>query len=144
MLWYSLEAPHWGTSNEYPQHMFSWRNKKKYYVDSPSYLAQWRYTFSLIIAFTVNIFYNIHWFCEWITHYEKHAYSNILTILPPKNKNIQIKNSDILHFSAQNIDCGYLLEPLWWGGSNAHPQSMFLSWNKKNNVYSCKPQFYCI
>ena len=27
---YSLEAPHQGTSNEYPQHMFSWRNKKKY------------------------------------------------------------------------------------------------------------------
>ena len=28
MLWYSLEAPHLGTFNEYPQHMFSWRNKK--------------------------------------------------------------------------------------------------------------------
>ena len=26
---YSLEVPQWGTSNEYPQHMFSWRNKKK-------------------------------------------------------------------------------------------------------------------
>ena len=25
MLWYSLEAPRRG---EYPQHMFSWRNKK--------------------------------------------------------------------------------------------------------------------
>ena len=25
---YSLEAPHWGASNEYPQHMFLWRNKK--------------------------------------------------------------------------------------------------------------------
>ena len=25
---YSLEAPHQGTSNEYPQHMFSLRNKK--------------------------------------------------------------------------------------------------------------------
>ena len=25
---YSLEAPHWGASNEYPQYMFSWRNKK--------------------------------------------------------------------------------------------------------------------
>ena len=25
---YSLEAPRWGTSNEYPQNMFSWRNKK--------------------------------------------------------------------------------------------------------------------
>ena len=28
MLWYSLKALHWGASNEYPQHMFSWRNKK--------------------------------------------------------------------------------------------------------------------
>ena len=25
---YSLEVPLWGTSNEYPQHMYSWRNKK--------------------------------------------------------------------------------------------------------------------
>ena len=28
MLWYSLEAPRRGASNEYPQHIFSWRNKK--------------------------------------------------------------------------------------------------------------------
>ena len=28
MLWYSLEVPRRGTSNEYPQHMFSSRNKK--------------------------------------------------------------------------------------------------------------------
>ena len=27
MLWYSLEAPRRGASNEFPQHMFSWRNK---------------------------------------------------------------------------------------------------------------------
>ena len=26
MLWYPLEAPLWGASNEYPQHMFLWRN----------------------------------------------------------------------------------------------------------------------
>ena len=25
---YSLEAPQWGTSNEYSQHIFSWRNKQ--------------------------------------------------------------------------------------------------------------------
>ena len=25
------------------------------------------------------------------------------------------------------------------GGSNEYPQSMFLSRNKKNNVYPCKP-----
>ena len=53
-----------------------------------------------------------------------------------------MKNSDIFHISAQNIDCGYLLELPQWGGSNEYPQSMFLSSNKKNNVYSCKPQFY--
>ena len=28
---YSLEVPQWGTSNEYPQHIFSWRNKKNIY-----------------------------------------------------------------------------------------------------------------
>ena len=28
MLWYSLEAPRRGASNEYPQHMFSLRNEK--------------------------------------------------------------------------------------------------------------------
>ena len=44
------------------------------------------------------------------------------------------KKSDILHISAQNIDCGYSLEPPHQGGSNEYPQSMFLSRNKKNNV----------
>ena len=50
----------------------------------------------------------------------------------------------MLHSSAQNIDCGYALEPPLRGGSNAYPHSMFLSRNKKNNVYPCKPQFYHI
>ena len=54
------------------------------------------------------------------------------------------KNSDIVHISAQNIDCGYLLEPPWCGVSNKYQQSMFLNRNKKNNVYPCKPQFYYI
>ena len=43
-------------------------------------------------------------------HYEHNAYSNILKILPPKNENFQIKNSDSFRISAQSIDCGYLLE----------------------------------
>ena len=30
------------------------------------------------------------------------------------------------------------------GGSNEYPQSMFLSGNKKYNIYPCKPQFYHI
>ena len=74
----------------------------------------------------------------------KHTYSNILKKLTPDNENFQIKNSDTFHISAQNIDCGYSLEPPQRGGSNEYPQSMFLSRNKKNNVYPCKPQFYCI
>ena len=77
---------------------------------------------------------------------QKHAYSNtcILNILQPKKKNFEIKKFYIFHISAQNIDCGYSLEPPQRGGSNEYPQSMFLSRNKKNNVYPCKPQFYNI
>ena len=74
----------------------------------------------------------------------KHAYSNILKILPPKNEQFQIKNSYISHTSAQNIDCGYSLEPPLRGGFNEYPQSMLFSRNQKANVYSYKPQFYYI
>ena len=69
--------------------------------------------------------------CDAVNPLRKHAYSNKLRILPPKNENLQKKISGIFHISAQNIDCEY-------------PQSMFLSRNKKINVYPSKPQFYCI
>ena len=60
-----------------------------------------------------------------------------------KNESFQIKKkSDIFLISAQNIDCGYSSEPPRRGGSDE--QSMFLSRNKKNNVYPCKPEFYYI
>ena len=65
----------------------------------------------------------------------KHAYSNTIRIIPPQYETFRMKNSDIFLISAQNID---------WGGSNEYPQSIFLSRNKKNNVYPCKPQFYYI
>ena len=55
----------------------------------------------------------------------KHAYSNILKILQPKQENFQIKNFDIFHISAQNIDCGYSLGPPRRGSSNKYPQSIF-------------------
>ena len=42
----------------------------------------------------------------------KHAYSNILKILPSKNENFQIKNSSIFSYFRR-------------GGSNEYPQSMF-------------------
>ena len=56
----------------------------------------------------------------------------------------RLKKTDIFHISAQNIDCGYWLEPPRQGVSHKCPQSMFFSKNKKNNVYPCKPQFYYI
>ena len=55
----------------------------------------------------------------------KHAYSNILKILRKKNENFQIKNSNIFHISALNIDCGYSLEPAHRGGSNEYPNLCF-------------------
>ena len=45
---------------------------------------------------------------------------------------------------AQNIDCGYTLEPPRRGGSNKYPQSMFWSKNKKNRYTPCIPQFFYI
>ena len=55
-----------------------------------------------------------------------------------------MKNSVSFHISVQNIDCGYLFEPSRRGYSNEYPQSMFVSRNKKINVYPCKPQLYCM
>ena len=42
---------------------------------------------------------------------------------------------------AQNIDCGYTLEPPQWGGSNEYPQSMFWSKNKKKMYTPVNPSF---
>ena len=50
-----------------------------------------------------------HFFIPPAPSLRKHAYSNILKLLP-KNENFQIKIFDIFPISAQNIDCGYSLE----------------------------------
>ena len=77
-------------------------------------------------------------------HYENTPIQIYRKFQLEKLENFLIKNSDLFHISAQNIDCGYSLEPPRRGGSNEYPQSMFLSRYKKNNVYPCKPQFYYI
>ena len=76
-------------------------------------------------------------------HYEYRPIQIYWKFYNPKRKLFR-KNCDIFHIPAQNIDCGYSLEPPHRGGSNEYPQSMFLSRNKKNNVYPCKPQLYYI
>ena len=71
----------------------------------------------------------------------KHAYSIIKKISPPKTENFQVKNSDIFHISAQNIDCGYSFEPPRQGGSNKYPQSMFWAEIRKIMYTPVNPSF---
>ena len=77
----------------------------------------------------------------WLISLRKHAYSNILKILLPKNENFQLKISDIFHISAQNIDCGYSLEPPRRGGSNEYPQSLFEAEIRKIMYTPVNPSF---
>ena len=72
-------------------------------------------------------------------HQLRSHYKNIPTQLYrkvhlQKLKSFKQKALICFHSSAQNIDCGYSLEPTRWGGSNEYPQSMFLSKKKKTNV----------
>ena len=55
--------------------------------------------------------------------------------------NFQLKIFDIFLIFAQNIDCGYTLEPPRRGGSNEYPQSMFWSKNNKNRYTPVYPSF---
>ena len=57
-----------------------------------------------------------------------------------KNDNLLMKIFDIFLILAQNIDCGYTLEPPQRGGSNEYPQSMF--WSKIRKI--CRPHFFYI
>ena len=64
-------------------------------------------------------------------------YTEIFKVV--KNDNFQVKIFDIFLIFAQNIHCGYTLEPPRRGGSNEYPQSMFWSKNKKNMFTPAKP-----
>ena len=52
-----------------------------------------------------------------------------------------LKNSDIFHISAQNIECGYSLEPPRRGGSNEYQQFMFWAEIRKIIYTSVNPSF---
>ena len=68
-------------------------------------------------------------------------YTKIVKVV--KNENFQSlwKLFDIFLIFAQNIDCGFTLEPPRPGGSNEYPQSMFWSKNKKNRYTPAYPSF---
>ena len=56
-----------------------------------------------------------------------------------KNEKFHWKNVDIFLIFAQNIDCGYTLEPPRQGGSNEYPQSMFWSKLRKISIHLHTP-----
>ena len=64
-------------------------------------------------------------------HYENLPMQYTQIYLALKVENFQLKIFDIYLRFAQNIDCGYTLEPPRRGGSNEYPQSMVWSKNKK-------------
>ena len=71
-------------------------------------------------------------------HYENMPMQYTEIFKAVKNENFLWKFLDIF---AQNIDCGYTLEPPWRGGSNEYPQTMFWSKNKKNRYTPANPSF---
>ena len=73
----------------------------------------------------------------------KHACKNIWEISPPKNWKFSDKNPDSFHISAQNIGCGYSLEPPRRVLTSTH-NLCFCAEIRKNNVYPSKPKFYYI
>ena len=58
-----------------------------------------------------------------------------------KKWNFPIKNSDIFHISAQNIDCGYSLEPPRRGGSNEYNNLCFWAEIRKIIYTPVNPSF---
>ena len=109
-----------------------------------TFTAFWNFFFFFLFSQKIGSDLTFHISVVNLNHYENTPIQIYCKLNNQKREKIPIKNSDIFHISAQNIDCGYSLEPPRRGGSNEYPQSMFLSRNKKNNVYPCKPQFYYI
>ena len=76
-----------------------------------------------------------------ILHYENTPVQIYWKFHHQKTQDFSDKNSDIFHISAQNIDCGYSLEPPRRGGSNGYPQSLFWAEIRKIMYTPVNPSF---
>ena len=105
MFWiFVLIASVWGDSNKYPKHIML-EGLKQY------------------ICIISKKKKKMHLLSE--RYYENTPIQIYIKFHLQKLKVFRYKNSDIFHISAQNIDCGYSLEPPRRGGSYEYPQSMF-------------------
>ena len=116
-----------------------------WWIRSSIVITLWTNGLIALLYFGLGLVYCLSWiFCSSCSCHYENTPIQIYWIFYHKKWRFSDKNSDIFHNSAQNIDCGYSLEPPRRGGFNEYPQSMFLNRNKRNNVYPCKPQFYYI
>ena len=92
------------------------------------------YNFKFLVILVFNIVKTILF--KTLCHFNPFNITKTLKI-----EHFQLKKFDIFLIFAQNIDCGYTLEPPRRGGSNEYPQSMFWSKNKKNRYTSAYPSF---
>ena len=74
-------------------------------------------------------------------HYENMPMQYTEKFFSCKNSKFRWKNLDISDILAQNIHCGYTLEPPRRGGSNEYPQCMFWIKNKKIRCTPANPSF---
>ena len=95
---------------------------KNLYGQYIAYSEKKKWPKGFIFPYTGTIFYNI---CI----YSRSQVSVYRTIGP------------LVLIFAQNIDCGYTLEPPRQGGSNEYPQSIFWSKNKKKRYTPAYPSF---
>ena len=74
-------------------------------------------------------------------HYENMPIQIYTENFTTKKWKFSDKKSDIFLISAQNLDCGYLLEPPRRGGSNEYPQSRFWADIRKIMYTPVNPSF---
>ena len=79
--------------------------------------------------------------CGYFHHITKTCLFKYIENITTKNENFQIKSSDIFHIFAQNIDCGYSLEPLHRGGSNEYHNLCFWAELRKIMYTPVNPSF---
>ena len=120
------------TSNEYPQLSFH-QEIRKIFISLP------RKNIYLIPITKTSLFKYTENFTT--KKYRKKNLIFFTFLLKKKKKKTDCRYSLEL---PRHIDYVYSLELHQWGHSNKWQQSMFLSRNKKNNEYPCKPQFYYI
>ena len=78
---------------------------------------------------------------EMLSHYKNTPIQIYWKISPPETESFQIKILIFFQIPAQNIDCGYSLEPPRRGGSNEYLQSMFWAEIRKIMYTPVNPSF---